>query len=304
MPTFLQQFKNRWNNSSNPTPHYQIGPITPANHSRWRSRLARLLGVHGTTPLRTASYRPLYQSWFSQPRDLPPFSFETIHSMLMDPGIRLNLAMRAAPIYGVQFAYPAGTDPSGKTIYQNGVQATNPAVAAWVQRQLNTIWHNDLPSILRSQVYGWVGGEVSLRLSNQNLIEIDKLVARHPGDIRLLKLDGERYGVKVLRVQEGGEVDLEFPSAWFHAFRPDDGEDYGTSILLGAYSPWADKWFNGGALDTRRLFMHKDAYGGMKIAYPEEEIYIGDSVNPVSARDIAAQMVEQRKAGGTISTLR
>jgi hypothetical protein len=95
-------------------------------------------------PLRTASYRPLHQAWFHQPRDLPPFTFETINSMLLDPGIRLNLAMRAAPIYGVQFAYASGIDPAtGKTIYEHGIQARNPAVAAWVARQLATIWHND-----------------------------------------------------------------------------------------------------------------------------------------------------------------
>lgn len=253
------------------------------------------------TAVKTAGYKPLPQIWFNQPRDLPPFNFQTVRHMLLDSGIRLNLATRTAPIFGVEFAYQNGVDSQGKAQWKPGVKSKDPAVAAWVQRQLETIWHNYLPSILRAQAFGWSGGEVTLKLSEYKLIEINQLLARHPSDIRLLKRAGNRSGVRVNRVVNVGEVDLQFPYAWFHAFRPDDGEDYGNSILLGAYSPWADKWLNGGALDTRRLFMHKDAYGGMRVGYPEESLYVEGYDQPIAARDIATQIAEQRQSGGTIT---
>ena len=71
--------------------------------------------------------------------------------------------------------------------------------------------------------------------------------------------------------------------------------------MLGAYGPWADKWLNGGALDTRRLYMHKDAYGGMQIGYPSEMINVDGKAEAVPARDIAMQIAEQRENGGTIT---
>lgn len=249
----------------------------------------------------TKGYKPMVRTWFQQPRDLPPFSFDTIYSMLLDPQVRLCLAMREAPIHAVQLAYQRGFDSSGKPVWINGIKARNPAVAAWVQRQVQTIWTNYLPEILKAQVWGWSGGEVTVRLSEHNLLEIDRLLPRHAADVLLLKDRGDRYGIRIKRITNCGEVDLPFPYCWFHTFNVDPGEDYGNPVLLGAYSPWADKWLDGAALDTRRLYMHKDAYGGMKIGYPEESVYIDGQEKPVSARDLALQIAEQRAAGGTVT---
>lgn len=249
----------------------------------------------------TRGYRPFPQNWFQQPRDLPPFNFATIYAMLLDPQVRLCLAMRAAPLHELEFAYKSGIDANGKPQWTPGIQCRNPAVAAWVDRQLKTIWINYIHAIAKSQVWGWSGGEVTLRLTEHRLIEVDRLLPRHASDIILLKRDGEKAGVRIKRVKNCGEVDLNLPYCWFHSHNPDAGEDYGVPILLGAYSPWADKWLNGAALDTRRLYMHKDAYGGMKIGYPEETMYVEGYNEPVSARDIATQIAEQRAAGGTVT---
>lgn len=223
--------------------------------------------------------------------------------MLQDPSLRLNLAMRAAPIQSVEFAYIDGVGPDGKPKWTPGIQARNDVVAAWVQRQLDTIWKNYLPGIVRSQVWGWAAGEVTLRLTKANLIEIDELLPRHAKDCRLLEspTTGERWGIEVANVVDSGKVQLPYPYCYFVNFRPEDGEKYSNSILLGAYGPWADKWLNGGALDTRRLFMHKDAYGGMQIGYPSEMINVDGKAEAVPARDIAMQIAEQRENGGTIT---
>jgi len=250
----------------------------------------------------THSY--VHQDWYMHARDLPLFTFQTIREMLRDPQVRLCLAMRQAPIFGAEFAYIDGVGQDGKPTWVPGVKARNPIVAAWVQRQLQTIWNSYLPHLLASQTWGWAGGEVTLRLTESNLIEIDTLHPRHPKDIRMLELhsSGDPWGIEVKNVAGEGTVQLPFPYSYFVRFRPENGEKYSSSVLIGAYSPWADKWLNGAALDTRRLYMHKDAYGGMKVGYPsDQQVYVnGPDRDPVPARDVALQIAEQRYSGGTV----
>lgn len=241
----------------------------------------------------TGTYKPIPHIWFQHPVDLPPFGFNTIRAMLMDEGIRLNFSTRAAPIYGLQF----GWEENG--VWKEGVKCKDAAVAQFIYRQLQRIWKTYLPGILRSQIWGWSAGEVCLKLSEDTgLVEINDMLPRHPMDCKLLKRGCERYGIEVARL-DGGTINLPFPYAWFSSYGAEDGEDYGVSAAYGAYSPWADKWFDGGAKDVRRLFMHKDAYGGVDIAYPPGETYLDSQANPVPNRDIARQISEQIRTGGS-----
>ena len=57
---------------------------------------------------KTAEYRPFPVHHFTQIRDLPPFTFHTIRHMLIDPTIRLGLAMRMAPLCQAEFAFQQG----------------------------------------------------------------------------------------------------------------------------------------------------------------------------------------------------
>jgi N12 class adenine-specific DNA methylase len=250
----------------------------------------------------TSSYSG--RKYFQATRDLPLFTFDIIRQMLQDPEIRLGLAMRAAPLGAIEFAYIDGTDSQGKPKWCPGIEAKDPLVAAWVLRQLQTIWFQYLPGIAASQKWGWSGGEVTLRLDEDTgMIEINELLPRHSRDVRLLELPcGTRWGIQVDGVKEGAsKVDLQYPYCYFINFRPEDGEKYSASILLGAYSPWSDQWLNGGALDVRRLFMHKDAYAGASIGYPEEDVYVSGSAAPIPAKQIADQIVEQSQSGNVIT---
>lgn len=234
-------------------------------------------------------------------RDLPPFDFQAIQAMLMDPEVRLCLKMRAAPISSMEFAYRA-YDMNGKQLWKPGVEHRNPVIADWLLRQFETIWRSYLPGILTSQIWGWAAGEVRLRLSDANLIEIEELLPRHAMDCRLMEIKstGTPWGIRVSGV-EGGAVPIPFPYCYFVRFRPEDGEKYSNSILRGAFCPWTEKWLRGGALDTRRLFMHKDAYGGRRVFYPEGQVFIDGQENPIPARDVAMQIAEQCVNGGVIT---
>lgn len=257
----------------------------------------KLVARRQTTKLATAGYKPPpVDTWGLNIRDLPPFTFNTVRVMLWDPTIKLGLAMRAAPIANCTFAYQEGTE------WVEGVKADKPEVGEYVHQQLKRIWLSDIFKILKSQVWGWMGGEWSMKVGSDGGLEVDELNTRHPTDIRLMEYDGQPWGVRFKRVQGyNSSVDLPFPAAFWHAFLPEDGMHYGQSVLRGAYSPWADKWLDGGALDVRRLFAHKDAYGGVDMSYPvgvTEVLKADGSSQEVSNQEIASQIGEQLRAGG------
>lgn len=247
---------------------------------------------------KTSGYRSLINHhYFQAPRDLPPFNFAIIRMMLIDPQVKLNLGTRAGPIHGVEFGYKEGQN------FIHGVKCKREDVAKFVLEELTKIWEQFLPQILKAQIWGWSAGEVIFEKNEDDLIVIKDMQPKHAGDVRLLTdQDGEGVGISVNRVKndeaKGQRIPLMFPHCWFHAYDAEEGERYGTSVLLGAYSPWADKWLNGGALDVRRLFMHKDAYGGVDIAYPPGTTPVGSEGEEVDNYDIARQMAEQVRAGG------
>ena len=246
----------------------------------------------------THSYQPiLVHHWGVRPRDLPLFTFLSIQAMLYDPTIRLGLAMRAAPIYGCQFGY----DEGGQWV--PGVKCKDQAVGEFIYQQLQRIWNQDINVIVKSQIWGHAGGEVMLKLNDDGLVCVDHLLERHPNDLRALKRGGVNVGIRISRLtgSNQGSVDLEFPKAYWTTLNAEAGCFYGTSILIGAYSPWFDKWCDGGALDVRRLYMHKDAYCGATIWYPEGEVYEMPDGGTVPARDIAQQFVQQILAGGVVA---
>lgn len=245
--------------------------------------------VNGTP--RTNDYRAIGETYFNRPRDLPALSYEMIQAMLLDPELCLGLAMRAAPLASAEFAYQ---DSAGNWI--PGVEAESREIGDYVWRQMKRIWQF-LEELTSAQIWGWSAGEIMLK-SDNGRVEIDYLLGRHAMDTRALLRGGVLVGTRVLRGSKSGNVDLFFDECktWFTTFRPESGSHYGRTILKGAYSPWADKWLNGAALDVRRLFMHKDSYGGVDLAYPEGVTMMGTTEVP--NRDIANQIVEQLQAGG------
>lgn len=248
-------------------------------------------------PPLTKKYISLASQYQQTPRQLPLLGFDMIRAMLLDPAVRLGLAMRQAPIQGAEIAYKDGTDATGKPKWVPGVLAKNPGVGQYVYRQLQRIWTHGLDEVLKAQIWGWSAGETMYRVTSRGTVEVKELLGRHAVDTRALLRDGVKCGTRVTRVAgSGGDVDLMFPKGWFHSYKPEAGAHYGQSALMGAYSPWADKAFQGGATDIRRLFMHADAYGGKDMTYPDGVTTVGGQ--EVSNRDLALQVVEQLQAGG------
>lgn len=245
---------------------------------------------------RTKTYQPLDMRFHRRPRKLPLLTGYILEQMLAEPTIRLGLAMRVAPLTSCEFAYK----PLGSKEYVEGIQASSDVVAQFVYRQLKTIWANTAELLWLSQVWGWAAGEVVYKLKGQ-WIEVDSILVRHSRDVRALTVEGDLRGVRFSQLKdEGGKADLPFPAAIWHRHNPQGTGHYGQTILEGAYSPWWDKWGEGGALDVRRLSMQMYSISGRKGYYPHGTTPIesaSGTVDEVPNRDIFRQAVEQMMAG-------
>lgn len=244
--------------------------------------------------VKTKDYYSIAQTWWTRPIDLPPFTFLTIQAMLLEPTIRLGLATRIAPLDMMQFGTLAD---DGKT-WTNRIKASSSEVEQYVRRTIKKIWSH-ISEIASAQTWGWSAGECVYEYDeNTGCIELRKILQRHAVDCRALAKNGEIAGVRFMSVKNdhSGYVDLTFPQCIWHSHNPEPGAYYGRSINLGAYSPWADKWFEGGALAVRRTFFYSSAFSGVDLGYPPGYQDI-DGVQ-VSNRDIARQIVEIIRSGG------
>lgn len=245
-------------------------------------------------------------SWFTHVEDLPPFSFLTIANMLRDPTLLLGMAMRESPICTAEFGYRDNDQ------WVQGVYSSNPHVSRWVYKTLQRLWTYEVHKMLTAQVWGWAGGETVWRLNvdeelGRKTIAFDELQNAQPTDVRTVR--HKRKGLIGVSIRnatkplEGRDGKLRLSlngKGWFSNHKPDPGTDYGTSVLRGAYSPFADKWFNGGALDVRRLVMHADAYSGRRIGYPIGSTQI-DGWGLIPNIVIARKMVENSKSGDVLT---
>jgi hypothetical protein len=254
-------------------------------------------------PAKTRGYQPLQSWWLRRHQKLPLLTFPIIEMILCDETIQIGLAARRAVLQGVEFGY----DKNGT--WTPGVQCSNAMVGEWVLRQVKKLWSCAIEHIASAQVYGWAGMEVVWERSPEtNLWEVSGIEERHANDTRVIigGDTGRPCGVRFLKVKgaENGYLDLHFPESFFHAYNPNPGEWYGHTVLHGSYRSWADKHLDGGAVDVRRLFMHKDAYGGADLTYPEGSTDIGTVDNPLEVpnRELAREIVEQIEAGGVTTT--
>lgn len=237
---------------------------------------------------KTRGYRSIVQSGYGPwVRRLPLFDERTIEEMIRDDMVSLCLKMRAAPISAVKFEY--------KDLHTGnwvpGIRASHEAIGVFVLRQLHTIWAH-LDCITASQEWGHSAGEITLKLTRFNTVEIDRLLPRRAMDCRPLIRGGFPVGVRI-RGTDSGNCDLMYPYCWWHTYNPRPGSNYGQSALYAAQSPWFDKWQEGGALDIQRLFMHSNAFGGVDVSYPAGRTHVegrGLVDNAEIAFDIATQL--------------
>lgn len=257
--------------------------------------------------MEASAYRAgMRSTWFTHVEDLPPFTFITIANMMRDPTLILGLAMRESPICTAEFGYRDGDQ------WVQGVYSSRPQVARWVYKTLQRVWTYEVHKMLTCQVWGWSGGETVWKINDdeelgRKMVAFDELQLAQPTDVRTVR--HKKKGLVAVSVQNAtrvmdgnyGKLRLSVNGkGWFASHKPEPGSDYGLSVLRGAYSPFADKWFNGGALDVRRLVMHADAYSGRRIGYPLGTTEI-EGLGSIPNINIARKMTESSKSGDVVT---
>jgi hypothetical protein len=257
--------------------------------------------------------------------ELPPFSLKTADLMRYDPQVRIGLGARNGLLMAAEVE----------------VRGDHPAIVRWVQQQWNALWHSSAHQFLRAKLYGFLPFEVVFRRGAGSefggLIEVDRLIDRHPSDTRLLvqgdQIVGFSYenesvgnalrGVPMIdrnarnaeqianshsqaprsefRTPRSDLVNLFAPQALVCTFDAESTNPYGCALLARAYPAWFEKWMPGGAKKTLRLRMIKDAYIGDIFWYPPDRRFQMPDGSEKSYRDLAQDIVGSRHSGGALT---
>ena len=237
--------------------------------------------------------------------ELPPFSIQTAELMRFDPQVRIGLGARNGLLMAAEVEVTGSDQP----------------LVAWVEHQWNALWNAAAHQLLRAKLYGFQPFEVVYRRAARGpfagLIEVARLIDRHPRDCRLLVRGDEIVGFESRSRWPGGTSRGETtsppdsrsrpavgtylaPAALVCTFDTECTNPYGCALLARAYPAWFEKWMPGGAKRTLRLRMVKDAYIGDILWYPpNQHMQLADG-REVSWREMAREILEQRHSGAAL----
>ncbi len=236
---------------------------------------------------------------------LPLFTIRRVEAMKYDPDIRLGMAIKTCPLLTVKFKM------SGR-----------PDICEFMAGEIQKTWHEAVPLMLEALWYSRCGGEIINKLGDDNRVHFGHFRDVYPSDISILTRGGNFAAIQVAAQsvlsddntyyganedpdrsrEKGGKITLFPPKSFLYVHQRRFGSWNGRSELLGAFSPWLEKWDWNGALAIRRMWFYKNAYSGIWIEHPAGE-YVADSVmgqppEKIPYRDLARQMVETIRTGG------
>jgi hypothetical protein len=248
---------------------------------------------------RTADYLPSYlPSHFSIHRTRPPFSSFIIREMLTDPRIIFGLWLIKGPIL---------------TSAKFEIEAPSADIQNFIQKNLKRFWKNSASRALKAVEWGYSASEVLYRLEDGR-VHFDILRDLEPLDCRAITKQGEFQGMTVDNVpqfsdQEAttvggggarGKIFLGGPKAFWHVHGREKHPWYGMSRLYGCHIPWWEQWSDGGYRDIRRLWFYKNSFEGGIIYHPPGTVRTKEGT-VVSNRDLARELLEKKRAGGTLA---
>lgn len=232
-----------------------------------------------------------YSSGYYLTRSRPPFTLYSIDEMLTDPKVIYGLRLLKGPI-------------ANSTLGQ--CVSSNSEVKAFVDRQLKQFKLQSIGYALRALDYGYSPCEVIYRLRN-NQIEFAHLKPIHPRDAKVVTLHGDTIGLRVRNIpvstspaSEKQELYLGGMKCFNHLHNRERNPYYGVSRLYDCYIPWWETWTDGGYRDIRRLWFFKNSYEGGTMYHPPGNVRMPNG-EVVANKDLARQMIEQKRVGGTLT---
>jgi len=241
----------------------------------------------------TKDYLPsaYYSTWFLY-RKAPPFNLRVLQEMLTDPRILFGLWLLKGPILS-------------KSRFH--VVADNKEIKSFLIDNVTRFWRNSAARALKAVEWGFSGSEVLYKVKGPTgQIYFDTLKDLRPLDCRAVTREGKLVGMSVHNLPgRTKKVSIPTPRFLWHVQGREINAWYGRSRCFGAYIPWLETWSDGGYRDSRRLFFHKYAYSGGTIYHPPGTTKLedenGNTIQVVSNRDLAREIMEKKKTGGTVA---
>ena len=242
------------------------------------------------TPI-TADYMPSgYQGLFLFARNRPPFSLTVIQEMLADPRVIFGLWLIKGPILANSRFF---------------IECEDENVKKFLIKNVTRFWRNSAARALKAIEWGFSGSEVMYRVE-EGAIQFDILKDLHSQDCRCITHDGQLVGLTVRNVpdphtkQGRHKIFLGTPKGFWHTHWRTHHPWYGLSRLYGAHIPWWEVWSDGGYRDIRRLWFHKNAFEGGTMYHPPGITRTKDNL-VISNKDLAREMIEKKRTGGTLT---
>jgi len=258
-----------------------------------KSDLVRSSGVR--VPI-TSYTRFRLASW-----DLPAWSWTQCYRMIwVEPTVRIGLGYILAPIEQMQVLQP-DEQPLPANYYLR-VESEDDEVAAFVAKNLQRLWSQDLHLILKAIAHGFSTSEVEYEIRDGE-IAYRRLVWWPPETVRILtyKKSGRIAGIKIDRnqgVSKTGEIKTR--GKFLHViYRADEDPYYGLSHLFGAHVPFLELHGEDGATENRRVWYYKCASLAHMIRYPEGTVTLADG-RKLQAIDYAREVIDALATNGSV----
>lgn len=242
----------------------------------------------------TADYQPNHYGDTNQSLRMPPFTLHYVPVMMRDYRIRLGMRTIKGPILmRAQFSIQ-GDDSLAKG---------NP-VYDWIKETITRFWTLSAPTAMKAYEWGYSCSEQLWKIEDGQL-KFDRLKPLHSLDARCWTVDGKIKGATIRNVPGKKQCNLVGMKMFWHVHDREANNYYGLSRLYGAFVPWNDKYGEGGHRDSEKLWMRKYAYDGGILYHPPGMSQIslpnGAVAAIISNKDLAREMLDKKKNGGTMT---
>ena len=237
----------------------------------------------------TSGYIPEVRiSGFYTNRNRPHFSGLVVREMLADPRVIFGLWLLKGPLLANAKFF---------------VKCENPEVKEFLKTSITRFWRNSASRALKAIEWGYSGSEVIYRVDENGSVAFDILKDLDSMDVKVATDKGRFSGMVIRNVPTNKgkrRVYIGGPKAFLHTHWRERNTWYGLSRLFGAHIPWWEQWSDGGFRDIRRLWFYKNAFEGGTIYHPPGITRLKDG-SVVSNKDLARELIEKKRTGGTLT---
>lgn len=222
----------------------------------------------------------------------PPFTYLFVPRMLKDPMVGYALNQLVGPLTMVEFE----------------IRAKSEEVKGFVENTLKKFWRRSMPILAANYFcYGYAPGIHQIDQSEAGEYRYERCRWVDPPDAVAVKWSegesrGELAGFRLIagvEDQRDGDLVLSPFAAWY-AGRELARQFYDHPRLATAYEPWLEKNTRAGALPSRKVYFHTQAFRGQVIYYPTDKYIDPQDPSQGTNRDFALYLADTLRSGSNL----